>query len=156
MSIWEMSFQSDVDHLSLSPTETTHAMKVYILVFHFSCLFLLFQVLPSCEMCSCNGIFGCIKDPQPSGKAFTFSPMRKIWTIFPNLFLQQPTFVATLCQEDAGLKKFQLSLSPNPAKKSVYTFLTYCLNTSSFCRGRLLCSRGVPPLPPEQPDWSHH
>lgn len=34
--------------------------------------------------------------------------------------------------------------------------LMHFFNTSSFCLGRLLRSHGVPPLPLEQPDWSHH
>lgn len=60
-------------------------MKVYILVFHYfkSCQYV------SSEICSSKRIFGCINDSQLSGNALTFSPIRKILTIFPNLFLQQ-------------------------------------------------------------------
>lgn len=150
MSIEEMWFKLDVNNLNPSPTETTQPRKP-ILVFHY---------YVSSEICSCKEIFGCIKDSQLSGNALTFSPMRKTWTIFPNLFLQQLSS-AHICLprslpdgEMQGWKIAAQSFS-HPSQK-VWTFLIYCFNTSSFCHGRLLCSHGVPPLPPEQPDWSHH
>lgn len=123
--------------------------KVHILVFYYykSCQHV------SSGIRSWKGVLSCIKNPQLTGNAFTFSAMRKLWTIFPNLFLP----LAMLCQTGRHrVEKLQLSLFPHRSKKSVYIFSTYCLNTSSFCLGRLLCSHGVLPLPPEQPDWSHH
>lgn len=98
--------------------------KVHILVFHYykSCQHV------SSGIRSWKGVLSCIKNPQLTGNAFTFSAMRKLWTIFPNLFLP----LATLCQTGRHrVEKLQLSLSPTGAKKCVH-FQPIALTPAAF------------------------
>lgn len=119
MSNWQTWFKSGVDNLNPSPTETTHLWKSISLLFIKSCQYV------SSEICSCKATVGCIKDSPLRGNASTFSPMRQIWTVFPNLFLfssQMPTSDATLWDgEMQGLKHRSSAFLP-PQQKSMYIF----------------------------------